>query len=140
MSDKPSRPFFDSCVLLYALSQDDPRAAVAAELLAAGGVVSVQVLNEFAAVARRKLNMPWPEVQEALAAVRALCEPPVPVSLQVHETAIEIAARSGYQIYDAAILAAALQAGCDVLYTEDMQHGRRIESLTIQNPFPQPLR
>jgi predicted nucleic acid-binding protein len=140
MSDKPSRPFFDSCVLLYALSQDDPRAAVAEELLAAGGVVSVQVLNEFAAVARRKLNMPWPEVQEALAAVRALCEPPVPVSLQVHETAIEIAARSGYQIYDAAILAAALQAGCDVLYTEDMQHGRRIESLTIQNPFPQPLR
>lgn len=139
MSDKPSRPFFDSCVLLYALSQDDPRAAVAEELLAAGGVISVQVLNEFAAVARRKLNMPWPEVQEALAAVRALCEPPVPVSLQVHETAIEIAARSGYQIYDAVILAAALQAGCDVLYTEDMQHGRRIESLTIQNPFPQPV-
>ena len=135
MSDKPIRPFLDSCVLIYALSQDDPRAAIAEELLASGGVISVQVLNEFASVARRKLSMPWPEVRQALAAVRALCEPPVPVSLEMHESAVEIAARYGYQIYDALIVAAALQADCYVLYSEDMQHGQQIGSLTIHNPF-----
>lgn len=123
-------------MLIYALSEGDSRAVVAEELLAAGGIVSVQVLNEFASVARRKLDMSWPEVTQALEAMRALCEPPMPVSIEMHEGAIAIAQRYGYQIYDALILAAALQAGCAVLYSEDMQDGQQIESLTICNPFP----
>jgi len=135
MSDKPSRPFLDSCVLLYSLSLNDPRAAIAEDILASGGILSVQVLNEFAAVARRKLNLSWSEVREALAAIQALCGAPLPVSLETHEAALQIAERYGYQIYDSLILAAALQAGCDVLYSEDMQHGQIIESLRIHNPF-----
>lgn len=135
MSGKSALPFFDSCVLIYALSEGDARSIIAENLLSSSGVISVQVLNELASVARRKLKMPWPEVRQALEAVRTLCEPPVPVSLETHESALEIAERYGYQTYDALILAAAMQAGCRVLYSEDMQDGQVIGSLTIRNPF-----
>jgi predicted nucleic acid-binding protein len=132
MSD---RPFFDTTILIYSISADEPRAAIAEKLLAEGGWISVQVLNEFAAVARRKLNLSWEETREALLAIRVLCEPPTTLSVETHEAALEIAARYGYQLYDALILAAAIEAGCDVLYTEDMQHGQSIGSITIHNPF-----
>jgi predicted nucleic acid-binding protein len=127
--------FFDATILIYAVTQGDRRAAISEHLLASGGNLSVQVLNEFAAVARRKLNMPWPEITEALEAVRALCETVVPLTIEIHEAALGIAERYGYQIYDALILAAALDAGCDVLYTEDMQDGQKVGALTIRNPF-----
>jgi predicted nucleic acid-binding protein len=131
------RVFFDTMILIYALSEGDSRATTAEELLDSGGVVSVQVLNEFAAVTRRKLGMSWDEVGEALSAVRALCEPPVPVTVEVHESALHIAQRYGFHIYDALILAAALDRGCTILYSEDMQDGQRVDSLTIRNPFLQ---
>jgi predicted nucleic acid-binding protein len=133
MSDSP---FFDTTTLIYAVSSDaDPRAAVAERLLADGGHLSVQVLNEFAAVARRKLEMSWDEISEALAAIRVLCEPAAPLTVQVHEKALKIAAEHGYHIYDALILSAALDAGCDTLYSEDMQDGQKIGAITIRNPF-----
>jgi predicted nucleic acid-binding protein len=132
MSD---RPFFDTTILIYSISSDEPRAAIAEKLLADGGWISVQVLNEFATVARRKLNLSWQETREALLAIRALCESPTTLSVETHEAALEIAARYGYQLYDALILAAAIEAGCDVLYTEDMQHGQNIGPITIHNPF-----
>jgi predicted nucleic acid-binding protein len=134
MSD---RAFFDTAILIYALSEGDSRATTAEQLLDSGGVVSVQVLNEFAAVARRKLGMSWDEVGEALTAIRALCEPPVPVTVEVHESALHIAQRYGFHIYDALILAAALDRGSTILYSEDMQDGQRVDSLTIRNPFLQ---
>jgi predicted nucleic acid-binding protein len=59
-------PFFDTNVSLYAFRQDDTCAQVAETLLAAGGALSVQVLNEFVAVARRKLDKSWAEVRRAL--------------------------------------------------------------------------
>jgi predicted nucleic acid-binding protein len=108
---------------------------MAEKLLTDGGWISVQVLNEFAAVARRKLNLSWEETREALWAVRDLCESPIPVSIETHEAALEISARYGYHIYDALILAAALEANCDILFTEDMQNGQSIGPLTINNPF-----
>ena len=77
-------------------------------------------------MARRKLNMSWEEIGDALSAIRALCEPPTPLSIKTHEAALEIATRYGYQIYDALILAAALDADCDTLYSEDMQDGQTI--------------
>ena len=134
MSDKV---FFDTTILIYALSEGHSRATTAEELLDSGGVVSVPVLNEFAAVARRKLGMSWDEVGEALSAIRALCEPPAPVTVEVHESALHIAQRYGFHIYDALILAAALDRGCTILYSEDMQDGQRVNSLTIRNPFLQ---
>jgi hypothetical protein len=83
-----SAVFFDSNILIYTLAEHDPREPVAAALLARGGVISVQVLNEFVAVARRKLRLSWPEVIDALAAIRACCPPPRPLSLATHEAAL----------------------------------------------------
>ncbi len=133
-----SPPFFDTNVLVYAALQPDPRSDAARALLRGGGVVSVQVLNEFANVARRKLRRTWPEVQQALAAVRALCPAPRPITAATHEAALALAERTGYAVYDALILASALEAGCDTVCSEDMQDGQVIEGrLTIRNPFRQ---
>ena len=131
-----SPPFLDTNVLVYAALQPDPRSDAACALLRGGGVVSVQVLNEFANVARRKLRRPWPEVRRALAAVRALCPAPWPITTATHEAALALAERTGYALYDALVLASALEAGCDILCSEDMQDGQVIDgSLTIRNPF-----
>jgi len=127
--------FLDTNILLYAIARDDPRTATAEALLASGGVISVQVLNEFAAVARRKLGLSWDEIAEALSAIRALCGPVEPVTVEVHDTALRIAERQGYHVYDASIIATALQAQCRILYSEDMQDGQMIDGLTIRNPF-----
>jgi predicted nucleic acid-binding protein len=132
----PDKAFFDTNVLIYEVAQDDPRGTQAEELLATGGVLSVQVLNEFASVARRKILMPWSEVTEALSAIRALCPSPVPITIGTHEAALRIAEKYGYGIYDALVVAAALQAGCATLYSEDLQDGQTIDGqLTIRNPF-----
>jgi predicted nucleic acid-binding protein len=133
MSDKA---FFDTNVLIYAIAQNDSRGVRAEELLAEGGVVSVQVMNEFVSVSRRKLHMPWAEVIEALDAIRILCPAPVPISIEMHESALNIAQKYGYGIYDALIAAAALEAKCSMLYSEDLQDGQVIDKrLTIRNPF-----
>jgi predicted nucleic acid-binding protein len=133
MSD---RAFLDTNVLVYAIVQDDPRSYDAEELIAEGGTVSVQVLNEFAAVARRKTNMSWDEVRLALGNIKTLCPDPLPVTLDTHQEALAIAEKYGYKIYDSLIVASALEARCTVLYTEDMQDGQVIDkTLTIRNPF-----
>ena len=130
-----AKAFFDTNVLIYAFAQNDPRSETAEAFLAAGGLVSVQVLNEFVAVAVRKLGMPWGDVLEALAAIRTLCPSPMSLTVDTHESALRIAQQFGYRIYDSLVVAAALEAGCDTLYSEDMQHGQVIEALTIRNPF-----
>lgn len=130
------RVFFDTNVLIYAMALWDPRRDRAQQLLAQGGTVSVQVLNEFAAVARKKTNMPWSEVQLALESVKVLCPNPLPVTIDTHKEALAIAEKYGYRIYDALIVASALEARCTILYSEDMQHGQIINGkLTIRNPF-----
>ena len=131
-----SRPFLDTNVLLYSLAAGDPRQAVAAGLLVAGGTVSVQVLNEFASVAHRKMRLSWREVAKALLDIRALCSPVVPLTVATHEEAVHLATRDSIAFYDALIVAAALGAGCDMLLTENMQDGRVIQGrLTVHNPF-----
>jgi predicted nucleic acid-binding protein len=127
--------FLDTNVLVYAFTTDR-RATAAQRLLERGGIISVQSLNEFANVARRKLAMTWEEVREALAAIRTLCRIIVPLDLDTHANALRIAERHGYAIFDALIVAAALAAGCDTLWSEDMQHGAVIDKrLRIANPF-----
>jgi predicted nucleic acid-binding protein len=128
-------PFFDTTILIYTISETDTRADVAEDLLVSGGHISVQVLNEFAAVARRKLKMSWKEIYEALDDIRSLCEPAAPLTVTIHDAALKIAAEYGFHIYDALILASALDAGCDTLYSEDMQDGQKIGPITIRNPF-----
>lgn len=133
MKDKT---FFDTNILVYAVAANDARNTQAEELLGSGGFISVQILNEFVAVARRKMLMPWSDVLEALDAFRVLCPSPVPVAVEMHEAALKIATKHGLNIYDALVVAAALQAGCSVLYSEDLQDGQVFDQrLTICNPF-----
>ena len=130
------RFFLDSNVLIYAALQPDRRSDAARALLTRRGTISVQVLNEFANVARRKLHRPWPEIEQALTAVRTLCLPPLSLTIAIHESALRLAAQAGYQLFDALIIASALEAGCDTLFSEDLQDGQIIETrLTIRNPF-----
>ncbi len=131
-----AKDFLDTNVLIYAVGKNDPRASKAEALLASGGIVSIQSLNEFVSVARRKLGMSWKEVREFLEVICTLCPDPVPISLDTHKAALAIADKCGYSIYDALIASAALEAGCKTLYSEDMQDGQTINrQLTIRNPF-----
>jgi predicted nucleic acid-binding protein len=131
-----AKAFFDTNVLIYAVAEDDPRNTQAEELLASGGVLSVQILNEFASVARRKILMSWSDVTEALKAFRVLCPSPLPITIEMHEAALRIAEEHGYNIYGALVVSAALEAGCTTLYSEDFHDGQTIDGkLTIRNPF-----
>jgi len=132
----PAKPFFDTNVLIYAVAKNDPRAPKAEALLASGGMVSVQSLNEFVSVARRKMEMPWREINELVDLFCILCPAPVPISLDTHKAALVIAEKYGYSIYDALVASAALEAGCETLYSEDLQDGQIVNrQLTIRNPF-----
>lgn len=127
--------FFDTNVVLYLLSADTAKADKAEYLLEQGGVVSVQVLNEFASVTRRKLGKTWDEVAEMLNILKATCKVEL-VSLSTHDRALLLARRYNYSLYDSLILAAALLANCSVVYSEDMQHDQVINGrLRIRNPF-----
>lgn len=127
--------FHDTNVVLYLLSEDTAKADRAEELLACGGRVSVQVLNEFAAVATRKLGMGWTDVGEILAQVRAVCTVES-LAIETHERGLALASRYGLNVYDAMIVSSALLAGCTRLYSEDMQDGQVFDrQLTVCNPF-----
>jgi predicted nucleic acid-binding protein len=128
--------FFDTNVLVYTIGQHDARTPAAEALLSRGGLISVQVLNELASVAHRKLQMSWPDIAEALGAIRILCPSPIPITGELHDEALRLAGQYGFNLYDALIVAAALGADCATLYTEDLQSGQVIDGrLTIHNPF-----
>jgi predicted nucleic acid-binding protein len=128
-------PFFDTSVLLYLLSSQAEKADRVEMLLAQSGVISVQVLNEFTAVASRKLAMPLAEIREILGAVRAICRTE-PLTVEDHDRAVQVMERCKFSFYDSVIVASALRAGCRILYCEDLQHGQVIErQLKIVNPF-----
>ena len=131
-----AKPFLDTNVVLYAFGEGGSRGQKAEALLVKGGVISVQVRNEFAAVARRKLNKSWEEVRRAFGILSVFCPEPVPLTVKTHEAALQIAERYKYSIYDGLIIAAALETGCNTVYSEDLEDGQVIEnSLTIRNPF-----
>jgi predicted nucleic acid-binding protein len=127
--------FFDTNVLIYFFSEAGERTSIAEILLAQGGVVSVQVLNELISVARRKLKMTWDEVRIARDKTLVFCPRPVSITEEIHRSALDIGARYGFTIYDSLILAAALRAGCTTVFTEDLQHGQVVEGVRIENPF-----
>ena len=127
--------FIDTNVLLYLLSSDVEKAGRAEAVLRNGGRISVQVLNELANVARRKLALSWTEIHEITSLFRLLC-PVEPLTLETHEKGMQIAERYGVSVYDGMILSAALLSSCELLYSEDMQDGLVIDrTLTIRNPF-----
>jgi predicted nucleic acid-binding protein len=130
-----AKPFLDTNVIIYAFAKNDPRGRAAELLVAAGGTISVQVLNEFVNVSRRKLGRGWIDSEKQLKVLQSLLDPPVPLTLDLHKAAIEVARDHHVSFYDALIIAASAEAKCSVLYSEDMQDGRQIEGITIKNPF-----
>lgn len=127
--------FIDSNVLLYLLSADQDKANRAEALLTMGIVVSVQVLNEIASVASRKLGMSIAEIRELLRTIRAICKV-VPLTEETHDKGLELAERYKISIYDAMIIASAHQAGCKIIWSEDLQDGQVFDGqVKIRNPF-----
>lgn len=130
------RPFADTNVLVYAFAAGDMFQPTAYGLLRNGITISVQSLNEFTNVLSRKLRWDWPSVRDALTSLRSVSQTIVPLDTSIHDSGIAIFERYGFSIYDAMIVAAALHAGCDTLYSEDLHHGQLIEGrLRVINPF-----
>jgi predicted nucleic acid-binding protein len=131
----PARRFFDTNVLIYAFAADDPRSARAEALIADGGVIGVQVINEFTNVARRKLRWQWNQIEASLAVLEELLGPARALTAAIHAKALVLARDHALAFYDALIVAAALDAGCQELCSEDLQHGQQFGALTVENPF-----
>jgi predicted nucleic acid-binding protein len=129
------KPFLDTNILVYASLSDDPRRFAAERVLVGGGVVSAQVLNEFANVARGKLKWPWADIEATISLMKIRIRRVVPLTADTNAAALSLARDHSFAFYDALIVASAIEAGCDTLYSEDMQHGRVIGGLTIINPF-----
>jgi predicted nucleic acid-binding protein len=129
------RAFADTNVVLYMMSKDAAKAERARAVVAGRPIISVQVLNEITNVARRKLTLPWKEIDEFLQLVRGLC-PVEPLTVESHDLGRALSEKYQLSVYDSMILSSALLSGCDTLYSEDMQDSLGIEkTLTIVNPF-----
>lgn len=127
--------FIDTNVLIYLMSSDELKATRAEQIMEAGGVISVQVLNEFTSVARRKLSMSWDEIREFTGIVRSICSVEN-LSDSIYDLGCQLAERYSLSVYDAMIVASALTSGCTTLFSEDMQDGLIIDKkLKISNPF-----
>lgn len=135
------RTFIDTNVLIYWVD-DSQRADMVEQLLAGDSVISVQVLNEFANVLRRKRGMPLADVKVLCDTLIDTCEV-YDLSVRTHQTALALMARYSLSLFDANIVAAAGLSGCAVLCSEDMQDGLNIhfpdpvqaQALSIRNPF-----
>jgi predicted nucleic acid-binding protein len=127
--------FFDTNVIVYLASSDQKKAERAERVVFDGGTISVQILNEITNVARRKMHLSWEETNAFLSVIRRLLAV-VPLTVESHEAGLALAQRYNLSTYDAMVAASALQAGCDTLWSEDMQDGVILDgSLHIKNPF-----
>ncbi len=134
--------FFDTNVLVYTVDRRDPtkqataQALVGQALATGSGVISFQVVQETLNALTRRAR----QVMPAADAADLLAELLVPMwtvhpSAKLYGKALEVQGRQGFSFYDSLIVAAALQAGCKRLYSEDLQHGQKVGSLRIENPF-----
>jgi predicted nucleic acid-binding protein len=135
--------FLDTNILVYAFGAKktsvlDPRIAIAERIVMLGGIISVQVLNEFVQVCHRKAELSWDQIAGSLDVIKDLCGRAIPLTMETHEAAVDISRRHGFHIYDSLILAAAMLAGCTTVYSEDMQHGQVVDGMRIENPFLAP--
>jgi len=121
--------FLDTNILIYAQEAGE-RGGRARDIVRSGGLISVQVLNEFVSVLRRKLGLEWNAIKEALADVKAAAVLIVPLTVRTNEVAAAIARGHAINVYDALIVASALEAGC-----RELQHGRVFGPWSVRNPF-----
>lgn len=139
--EAPTRFAVDSNVIAYLFSGDYARAERTESLVVCSNpkpVISTQVMNEVTLVMRRKMDLSWPEINALLSDVEEFCEI-VPLTIEVHKEARRVAEHYGFRFHDSCIIASALIENCEVLYSEDMQHGQVIhDRLTVVNPFRSP--
>ena len=128
------KAFFDTNVLVYAFSNEEKRSR-AQEVIAGGGVTSAQVLNEFTNVLRKKLRRDWADIEDAVDTLGIMFPDVLPLTTKLHRAAMALAKAHKFSFYDALIVAAALESGCDILYSEDLHDGHRLSDLEIVNPF-----
>ena len=128
------RAFLDTNILVYA-QQTGTKATISRDLINQGGTVSAQVLNELANVLRKKQGISWHDIELVFDDIHNALDPAYPLTAKISRAALALARDDGFAFYDALIVAAAIEAGCDTLYSEDMQHGRSVGGLTIVNPF-----
>ena len=127
--------FLDSNIVLYLASEDLLKADRAQDLVAEGGTISVQVLNEIANISRRKMGLSWAETRNFLLMIRGLLEVKS-ITIEIHDVGISLAERYQLSVYDSMIVSAALSAECDALLSEDLQDGLLINGrLRVLNPF-----
>lgn len=134
--------FIDTNVLIYQLEALDPRKHAIAESIVSAGVatgnacISFQVIQECLNTVLRKAQIKL-DATSARAYLDQVLVPlhRVPSSVALYRSALQLQLRWRFSFYDSLIVAAALEAGCKRLLSEDLQHGQRIETLTIENPF-----
>lgn len=134
--------FIDTNVFVYSFDSSQPAkrdrslALIQEALTNDSGMISTQVLQEFLNVALTKFNIPM-KVQEAVYYLKVVLNPLCQVypDLALFENSLVLQSETGYSFYDALILSAADKAGCEVLYTEDLQHGQEIRGIKVLNPF-----
>lgn len=130
-----AKVFLDTNIIVYAFSSD-VKARVARPLLEQGFSTSVQALNEFLNVSRRRLGMSLEATEDTLLTIRLLCDEILPVDLATHDGALQLLRKYNFSIFDALMISSALIAGCDKFLSEDLQDGLKIaDRLTIENPF-----
>lgn len=138
----PAEAFLDTNIFVYHIDVTDPRKQGIAESLVwemiedETGAISHRVVHEFCNVALRHATakLTPQEVERFVADVFGALEI-MPASLELSLAAVSVPARYGVHFYDALMIAAALEAGCTTIYSEDMQHGQRFGELVIRNPF-----
>jgi predicted nucleic acid-binding protein len=134
MSDKI---FLDTNVVVYLYSNDEPEKKATAMALfeQTSPIISTQVLSELANTLRRKFNLSYEVIGETIQEVQNACVV-VPVLPETIVQALIFAKKYQYAYYDSLILASALAADCDTLFTEDLHHEQIVEkALIIRNPF-----
>jgi len=129
--------FFDTNIMVYLYSQDEPDKQSIAKNLVKNNqlIISTQVLTELSNVLRRKFQLEYTDIVAAINQIKAISQI-VTITSDNIINALHLANKYHYSFYDSLIISVALAENCKILYTEDLQHGQIIEStLTIQNPF-----
>jgi len=126
----------DTNIAIYAFSPDNDKSLRAVEVLAFADFISVQLLNEFAHVFRRKVRLEWADIRAKITDLRETVDMVLPVTVEAHSMALRIVERYNFSLYDSLMLSVALAGGARIFYSEDMHHGLVIDdALRIVNPF-----
>ena len=135
MKQMRDRCFLDTNILLYLLSNDIEKKSIAKKLFKENHSISIQVLNEFSNVSLRRFKLSVSQTKEIIDKISQSCKV-YPYNKETILSALDLKERYRYQFYDSLILATALDNGCNIVYSEDMQNGQVIDNrLTIINPF-----